>query len=174
MAWKFGGIYLKHSFNGDPVLALNRLDVHKRFCYERARFSVTVSSTFEPTAIGLIDNVALMHDNVLPYDHSYDADTYYPADHRLMVLSREIENVVFYLDGITNSYGLAHFRNGERITHFSQLSGEVIVQEGDFAPDATSVETQLLTWLDTFTGLSFNKLMQDDEPIMALFTDTGF
>ena len=174
MAWKFGGIYLKHDFDNDPSLALNRLGIDKRFTYGTVRFSTVIDSTFEPTAIGIFGGITLVHDNLLPYDHSYEADTYYPADHRLLVLSRDIENVVFYVDGSTDSYGLAHFRNGERVGHFSQLSGDVIVQEGDFTTNTTSVETQLFDWLQAFTGLSFNQLLADDKPFMHLFTETGF
>ncbi|QJW89144.1 hypothetical protein HNV11_06935 [Spirosoma taeanense] len=174
MSWKFGGIYLKHDFGCDPVLALNRLDINKRFTYERVRFSDTVAHFFEPTAIGIIGDVTLVHNRPLAYDHSYNADTYTNADHRLLVLSREIECVVFYLDGSTDSYGLAHFRDGRRVGHFSQLGGEVVVQEGDFDRKDSTAEAAMFDRLEQFTGISFNQLMLDEKPIMYVFTETGF
>jgi hypothetical protein len=174
MSWKFGGIYLKHNFDNDPTLALNRLDIDKRPCYERVPFADTVEHFFEPVAVGIVGNVTLIHNRTLAYDHSYNADTYSTADHRLLVLSREIECLVFYFDGSTDSYGLAHFKAGQRVRHFSQLSGEVIVQEGDFTTKRTSTEANMFDWLNAFTGLTFNQLMLDNEPIMSLFTDTGF
>ena len=174
MSWKFGGIYLKHNFDNDPTLALNRLDIDKRFCYERVPFADTVGHFFEPVAVGIIGTITLIHNRTLAYDHSYNADTYTPADHRLLVLSREIECLVFYLDGTTDSYGLAQFKNGQRIGHFSRLSGDVIVQEGNFTTKDKSTESSMFDWLQAFTGLSFNELMLDERPIMDLFTETGF
>lgn len=174
MAWKFGGIYLKHDFGGDYILALNQLGIDKRFTDRRVRFSVVIDSTFDLTAIGIVRGITMVHDNLLPYSYSYDADTFYPADERLMLLSLDVECLVFYLDGITESYGLAHFRNGRRVRHFSMLSGEVIVQEGDFTTTATTVEAQMFAWLQVFTGQSFTQLMLDDQPIMNVFTETGF
>ncbi|GAA4400503.1 hypothetical protein GCM10023187_13770 [Nibrella viscosa] len=175
MAWKFGGIYLKNDFGGDPVLALNRLGIDKRFTDERVRFSTVIDSTFEPTAIGIVGSVTLVHDNRLPYNHSYEADTVYPADERLLLLSHEVESLVFYLDGITDSYGLAHFQGGRRVRHFSMQRGDLIVQEGEMTTIHTSsVEAQLLDWLQAFTGLSFTQLVLDDHPIMYVFTETGF
>lgn len=174
MAWKFGGIYLKNNFDGDPGAVLNRLSINKRFTYDIVRFSATVDSTFEPTAIGILDGVTLVHDNLLPYNHSYEADTLNTADEQLLVLSREVESIVFYLDGITESYGLAQFKDGHRIRHFSVLSGDLIVQEGDFTTKNTSVESNMLDWLQAFTGLSFQKLLLNDKPLMCLYTETGF
>lgn len=174
MAWKFGGIYLKHDFDGDPGVALAILDIRKRFTYDIVRFSTVIDSTFEPTAIGIIEGVTLVHDNLLPYEHSYEADTLYPADERLLVLSREIESLVFYLDGSTESYGLAHFKGGHRVRHFSMLSGDLIVQEGDFTTQDKSVESNMLNWLQAFSGLSFQQLLLNDKPLMCLYTETGF
>lgn len=174
MSWKFGGIYLKSSFGGDPAAALNRLGIRKRFSYERAPFSETVVHFFKPTAVGLIGDVTLVHDRSVAYDHSFYADTYTAADHRLLVLSRDIECAVFYLDGTTESYGLAHFRSGRRVGHFSQLAGSLRVQEVDFEAEEGPTEARLLAWLEEFTSLSFDELLSDEAPLMYLFTETGF
>lgn len=174
MSWKFGGIYLKNDFGGDPGLALHRLDIDKRFTDEKVRFSAVIDSAFESTAIGIVKGITLVHDNWLPYDHSYEADTVYLADECLLMLSQEVENMVFYLDGITSSYGLAHFKNGHRIRHLSVLGGDFIVQEGDFTTKGSSLETSMIDWLQEFSGLSFQQLLVNENPIMYLFTETGF
>ena len=174
MSWKFGGIYLKSDFNGDHALAISKLEIDKRPTDERVRFSTVTDSTFAETAVGIIGQVTLVHDNRLPYDHSYEADTLYLADEQLLLLSRDIENVVFFLDGITNSYGLAHFKSGRRIGHVSILSGEEIVLEGISWPDTNTYEANLLQWLENFGGFSFQHLWVTTEPWLYLFSETGF
>lgn len=174
MSWKFGGVYMKPGFE-NPEEVLHFLRINKRFTYDTINFSSVVNSSFDATAIGFINGVSLVHDNMLPYNNSYEADTYTDADFNMMELSRTSEIISFFLDGITESYGLNHFKDGKRIRRYTVMSGELILDEGVFSDLSSKVkEIKLLHWLQEFSGISFEKLLKNESLEMYLFTDTGF
>jgi hypothetical protein len=174
MSWKFGGIYIKPGFE-NPEDALNFLQIRKRFTYETIRFSDVVNTSFGATAIGTVNGVTLVHDNLLPYNNSYEADTYTDADFKMMELSNRAEIISFFLDGITQSYGFNHFKSGQRIKRYTVMGGEFILKEGDFSEvNATQEEANIMKWLKEFTGLKFEDLLINTALKMYCFTETGF
>jgi hypothetical protein len=175
MSWKFGGVYINKDFGNDPVSVLNFLQIDKRFTYEKTRFTNVVNASFKATAIGFKKGFALVHDNSLPYNNSFEQDKYNPLDYRMRDLSSEnIEILSFYIDDITESYGLAHFKNNLRYRHLSFLSGELIHQEGEFHSLKKHPGDKMFEYLQEFTGFSFNSLVLDHELEMFVFTETGF
>jgi hypothetical protein len=174
MSWKFGGIYIKPGFE-NPEEALHFLQVDKRFTYKKIHFSDVVNSSFADTAIGTLKNVTLVHDNLLPYNNSYEADTYTEADFRMIQLSKTAEMIVFFLDGISGSYGLNHFRAGERTRRYAVMGGQVILKEGNFTGEGEmDNETKMMKWMQEFTGISFVELVNNTGLDMYCFTETGF
>ncbi len=174
MSWKFGGIYIKPGFE-DPEQAIRFLQIDRKFSYETIRFTNVVNSSFENTAVGFINGVTLVHDNYLPYNNSYEADTFNDYDFILMDISKSAEIVSFFLDGTTESYGLNHFKEGKRIRRCAVMGREIILEEGAFTSVGTvSFEAKILLWLQEFTGIGFQDLLKKEDLIMYNFTDTGF
>jgi hypothetical protein len=174
MSWKFGGIYIKPGFE-DPEEALHFLQIDKRFTYQTISFSDVVNSAFGNTAIGIINGISLVHDNLLPYNNSYEAGTSTDADFNMMELSRTAEIIPFFLDGTSESYGLNHFKDGKRISRYAVTGGELILNEGDIAAISKKRgEAKILEYLQQFTGISFQALLNNDTIKMYLFTGTGF
>jgi len=174
MSWKFGGVYIKPGFE-NPEEALRFLGIDKRFTYETIKFSDAVAGTFIETAIGSINGVTLVHDNLLPYNNSYEADTFTDADFNMRELSKNSEIISFFLDSITESYGLNHFKNGQRCRRYSFMNRNLIMKEGNFTKGKKrSEEDNMLHWLQEFTGISFNELLNNESLKMYLFTETGF
>lgn len=174
MSWKFGGVYIKPGFE-DPEEALHFLHIPKRFTYETISFLQVINSSFMETAIGNINGVTLVHDNFLPYNNSYEADTFNDADFTMMEISKNRELISFFLDGTSESYGLNHFKEGIRIRRYSMISRELILKEGIFSKvNSETGEAIILKCLEEFTGVGFHKLLNNEDQKMYLFTETGF
>jgi len=174
MSWKFGGIYIKPGFE-NPEETLHFLQINKRFSYQTISFSEVVTNAFNDTAIGIINGISLVHDNLLPYNNSYEADTSTDADFSMMELSRAAEIISFFLDGTSESYGANHFKEGKRISRYSVMGGELILNEGDItAISKKKGEAKIMEYLQQFTGISFQALLSNNNLQMYLFTENGF
>jgi hypothetical protein len=116
-----------------------------------------------------------VHDNLRPYNNSCEADTFTEADFNMRELSKRAEIISFFLDGITGSYCFNHFNEGERIRRYAVMGGELILKEGVFTEvHATQEEAKIMQWLQEFTGLRFEDLLNNTDLKMYCFTETGF
>jgi hypothetical protein len=173
MSWKFGAIYLQKNYSGDLSECLKKLDISCAPTQTQITLRETTTSNFYNTAVGFHHQCTLIHDNQLPYDACFEDDSLYELDEILAALSAETPVLCFFLDGITNTSGLAVFRDGQRVRQRGIISGEIRVDAGvplpeeqAFLPDNNQDEERIFAIIKGFTGTDFTALL--DEPLRLL------
>jgi hypothetical protein len=173
MSWKFGAIYLQKNYKDNLPECLEKLDISCVPTQAQITLREATVSNFYNTAVGFYDQCTLIHDNQLPYDACFEDESLYELDEILATLSAETPVLCFFLDGMTNTSGLALFRDGQRVRQRGIMSGEITVDSGTplpeeqaFLPEENQDEARIFAVIKGFTGADFTQLL--DKPLGLL------
>lgn len=185
MSWKFAGIIFKKNYKTTYPELLKQLEVQYSQSAEGFTFADAISRENQATALGQVnDNTLLLH-HFLPYDCSYEPGAEGRLDDLLIPLSSEGDIMNYIVDGVSGTYCFSLFSAGKRIRRWAAEPGKTWCNEGNTMEYETSSafktdspldifsmiedEARLFAVWEAFTGISFQKLVQDDAPLFHFF-----
>jgi hypothetical protein len=179
MSWNFGGIAVEKDYV-DSVEAitglLNELDIYRIITDNEFDFMKACSNANTGTAAGTVNGHTLLIDHTLPYDCSFTAGEESMLDKKLAQFSQKTAALVFFLDGISDTYGFSFFKNGKRERRWSVQPGDILCDEGDYIEAevpfiagtistmnqyASESEARTIAVLESFLQIKFNELVRD-------------
>ena len=83
MSWKFGGIYFKKDFSHEMDTFCREMKWKCTSMEGEVLFSDAVRSAFNGSAFGVINGATLLHNNLMPYDCSFEKDKWFQLDEKL-------------------------------------------------------------------------------------------
>jgi hypothetical protein len=165
MSWKFGGIYFKKDFSEEMDAFCREMKWKCKSMEGEVVFSDAVRSAFNGSALGVINGATLLHNNLMPYDCSFEKSKWFQLDEKLKNFSAQADVLCFFLDGITSTYGLSLFSRKKRIRCRGVFNGEVLFDDGETLAgesDDANEEERIFSLMRTFTGKEFHSMVNDN------------
>lgn len=138
MSWKFAGIIIKGVKEKEVLSSFGNLKKTNR----SVSLSEALKTNFKDYAIGKVDGSVVVIHHTLPYDSTYGEKTMSLLDQQLAALSKNARALCFILDGVTGTYGLSFFIDGQKVRSKKNISGSQPVIYGARLPEETNAETE--------------------------------
>ncbi len=185
MSWKFAGIIFKNECRGSYPDLLKRLQVNYCHSAEGFTFSDAIARQNESIAVASVGACTMLLHHFLPYDCSYEAGKEGRLDEILGQMSEDGDIMNFIIDGVSETYCFSLFVKGKRVRRRAVEPGKVWCDEGVPLDSEALVaagknstagvftvcenETKLVAVVEAFLGLSFQELVNSDQPLFHFF-----
>lgn len=131
MSWKFAGIIFKDVKEEKVLSSFSNLSETK----SSISLSESLKTNFKDYAIGQVDGSVVIINHTLPYNSTYGKEALSQLDEKLAVLSENTQALCFILDGVTGTYGMSFFKNGQKVRSKKYISGSQPVTYGARLPE---------------------------------------
>lgn len=169
MSYKFGGVCLSKNYEQTPKTWQQLLEIPCAGEGGTVSMKAATSTTWPGVAYAYVDDCTLIQANDYVMDANFYDTELYELDELLATASSQTKILIYWLDGVTGTYGFSLFENGERKRVRGILNGKIAMDEGELLPaekhfskEDKNDEERIFAIIEAFTGRSLTMLIQDD------------
>jgi hypothetical protein len=169
MSYKFGGLCLLKNYEQNPQTWQKMLDMPCAGGLGAVSMKAATSGIWPGIAYAYLDSCILIQANEYVMDANFYDDELYELDQLLATASTQIQIFIYWLDGMTSTYGFALFENGKRTRVRGILNGNVAMDDGEplpaeqhFGKEDINDEVRIFTIIESLIGRSFTTLINSD------------
>lgn len=131
MSWKFAGIIFQDQDKNNVLESFKHLEKTN----SSVDFNEALKSSFKEYGIGKINQAVVIFNHILPYESDYGMKTLSKLDETLATLSKNSKALCFFIDGVTDTYGISLFENGVKVRSKQSISGSPSINYGAKLPE---------------------------------------
>lgn len=142
MSWNLGGIIIQTRWDEAETNLLKKLGLPTEMKSRQIDIADTLELSSFWSSIRVEDDYTLILNRLLPYNLSYKSPFSSPLDKKLKQLSQTAPILVFFMDGITATFGLCIFEDGNVLRARKVVSGEMVADYGKPYPEEFDLDDE--------------------------------